>query len=57
MPPLPGNGDAGLDDRERLLGSVRDRLSLMLGDQRHDADSEVVGVRHVYGDEVNACLL
>ena len=48
---------AGLGGGERGLGALADRLTLLLGDQRHDADREPVGVRHVDGDELDAGLL
>jgi hypothetical protein len=43
--------------RQRFLGPLGNGLSLSLGDQRHDPDREVVGLRHVGGRELNASLL
>ena len=38
-------------DGKGLLGAARDRLALGLGDQSHYADSQVIGFRHVHGEE------
>jgi len=47
---------AGLDAGQRFLRPPGDRASLLLGDERHDADGEVVGLRHVGGDEAHAAV-
>ena len=45
---------AGLGCLQCLLGTPGDGFALLLGDQRHDADGQVVGVRHVAGKEADA---
>ena len=55
--PLPGHGDPLPRLRQRRLGAGRDHLPLGLGDHRHDADDQFVGLGHVGGDEPDAGLL
>ena len=45
---------ARLRRRKRRLGALTDRLALLFGDQRHDADRHAVRVRHVDRNEVDA---
>ena len=39
-----------------VLGSLANHVAFLLGHQRHDADREPVGVRHVRRDEVHAAI-
>jgi hypothetical protein len=42
---------------KRGFGALADRLTFLLGHQRHDPDREPIGVRHVDCDELDARLL
>ena len=45
-----------LRGRQRLLRAPGDGAALLLGDERHDADGEVVGLWHVGGEEADAAV-
>ena len=49
-------GAAGPGGGQRLLRAAGDRLAFGLGDQRHDADGQVVGLGHVDGEEGDAAV-
>ena len=47
---------ARLGHCQRLLGAPRDGFAFGLGHQRHDADGEVIGLRHIDGEEMHAAV-
>ena len=47
-------GAAGFGGGEGVFGAPRDGLAFGLGHERHDADGEVIGLRHVDGQEPRA---
>lgn len=47
---------AGLHDRQRLLRPPRDRLTFLLGYERHDADSQIIRLRHVHRQETHTAV-
>lgn len=47
---------AGLGDRERLPGAPGDRLALLLGHECHDPHREIIGFRHVAGEQAHATV-
>ncbi len=47
---------ADLRCHQSLLGAPGDRLALLLGDEGHDADRQVIGLRYVARYKADACV-